>query len=172
MSFGENFKTMRKIVLTYGLIGGLIVGSMFFVTIPFWESGAINFDNGEIVGYTSMVIALSVIFFAIKSYRDKYLNGSISFWQGVKVGLLVTLVAGLIYAAAWEVSYRTTNRDFAKNYTEYQVARMQEAGKSEAEIEARRQQMAEFTEWYGVFIIRFSFSIVEILPVGIALPWE
>ena len=49
-----------------------------------------------------MVIALSMIFFGIKSYRDNYQNGAIGFWKGFQVGLLITLIASLMYALTWE----------------------------------------------------------------------
>ena len=95
---------MRKIVLTYGLIAGAIVSVMILGSIPLWNRGILNFDNGEIVGYTTMVIALSMIFFGIKSCRDYHFKGSINFWQGVKIGLLITLIASIMYAITWEFS--------------------------------------------------------------------
>ena len=56
---------MKKIVLTYGIIGGIIVSAMMWLTLG---SGSHDFDNGMWIGYTTMVIALSTIFFAIKTY--------------------------------------------------------------------------------------------------------
>ena len=55
---------MKKIVLTYGIIGGIIVCVMMWLTLG---SGKHDFDNGMWIGYTTMVIALSTIFFAVKS---------------------------------------------------------------------------------------------------------
>src|SRR4051812_21595851 len=98
---------MKKIVIIYGLIAGAIVGTMLIITMPLYESGTLNFDNGELLGYTTMVVALSMVFFGVKSYRDNYSGGTITFGQGAKVGLLITLIASLIYAMSWEVSYNT-----------------------------------------------------------------
>ena len=56
---------MKKIVLTYGLIAGAIVGGMMITTMPMFEKGTLNFENGEVVGYTTMVIALSLVFFGV-----------------------------------------------------------------------------------------------------------
>ena len=81
---------MKKIVLIYGLIAGVIVGAMMMITMPLYESGTLKFDNGEWLGYTTMVIALSMVFFGVKSYRDNHLGGSITFGNALKVGLLIT----------------------------------------------------------------------------------
>jgi hypothetical protein len=54
---------MRKVILTYGLIAGTILGAMFFITVPLHKNGTINFENGMWVGYTTMVISLSLVFF-------------------------------------------------------------------------------------------------------------
>ena len=63
---------MKRIVLTYGFVAGAIVGSVMLVTMPLYLNGTFDFSNGEVLGYSSMVIALSMVFFGVKSYRDKH----------------------------------------------------------------------------------------------------
>ena len=103
---------MKRIVLIFGSIAGVIVGGMFLATWPLHENGTLNPDNGMLVGYATMVIALSLIFFGVKSYRDTYLNGSISFGKALVVGLWISLVAAIIYAVTWEIMYNTIASDF------------------------------------------------------------
>ena len=98
---------MKRIILIYGLLAGTIVGSMFFITMPLYEKGILTMENGELVGYSTMIVALSLIFFGVKSYRDNQLEGSISFGKALQVGLLITLIASLMYAITWEVIYNT-----------------------------------------------------------------
>ena len=64
---------MKKIVLTFGLISGAILAAMMVLTIPFMEQ--IGFDNGMVIGYTTMVLAFLLVFFGIRSYRDTVGNG-------------------------------------------------------------------------------------------------
>ena len=68
---------MKKIVFTFGIIAGVICGGMFFIMAP--ADGQFDFENGQLYGYISMIIALSTIFFAVKQYRDKYSDGTIKF---------------------------------------------------------------------------------------------
>jgi hypothetical protein len=68
---------MRKIVLTFGLIAGAVLSAMMLITIPFQEQ--IGVDKGEIIGYTTMVLAFLMVFFGVKSYRDNVAGSSARF---------------------------------------------------------------------------------------------
>jgi len=160
---------MRKIILTYGLIAGTIVAAMMFITMPMWESGIVNFDNGEVVGYTTMVIALSMIFFGVKSYRDNHQHGVITFGRAFKIGILITLIASVMYALAWEISYNTMATDFIQKMTDHQFAEMKEGGASEAEVAKAKEEWAVFAEYYKNPVIRFGATLMEILPVGLVI---
>ncbi len=160
---------MRKIILIYGLIAGAIVSALMFMTMPFWENGTINFDNGELVGYTSMVIALSLVFFGVKSCRDQFYNGSITFWQAFKAGLLITLIASLMYALSWEIAHRTVAKGFTEKMTQHYIEKVKSEAKNEAELQAAMQEMENFKEWYKNPALRFGITLMEILPVGIVI---
>src|SRR5690349_19857432 len=101
----KSFKNMKRIVLIFGLIGGVIVTSLMLLMLPETKE---DFKSGEIIGYSTMLIALSSIFFAIKLHRDKNLGGSITFGKGFLLGLYITLVAGVIYSIGWEIYYQTS----------------------------------------------------------------
>ena len=160
---------MKKIVITYGLIAGAVVGAMIIITMPLYESGALKMDSGELLGYTTMVIALSLIFFGIKSYRDNQLGGAITFGNGLKVGLLITLIAALVYATSWEITYRNMKGDFLKMMNEKSVEKMKAEGASEASLAESKKTMDGFAEMYKNPIIRFAITIMEIAPVGILI---
>jgi len=160
---------MRKIIFTYGLIAGAIVSAFMLITMPLWKSGVINFDNGEAVGYTTMVISLSMIFFGIKSCRDNYYQGIITFGQCVKVGLLITLIAPIMYAVTWEICMKTIATDFVENMSNHYVQEIKNMAKDQAEIDAGIAQMDKMKEWYKNPFLRFAMTLMEIVPVGIVI---
>jgi zinc transporter ZupT len=161
---------MKKVILIYGLIAGTIVAAMMLITMPMYNSGTLNLDNGELVGYTTMVIALSMVFFGIKSYRDNHANGSISFGKGFKVGILITLIASTMYGLAWEISYSKIGEDFTKKMTEKYYEDMKADGASEEELQNAKEQWESFSEMYKNPIVRFAFTVfVEIFPVGLVI---
>lgn len=101
---------MRRIIVVYGLIAGSIISVLMLFSMFLWTKDVINFDNGEYFGYGSMLVALSMVFFGIKSYRDNQNDRSIGFGKGVQIGLLISLLASLMYAVSWEVYYQKNAR--------------------------------------------------------------
>ncbi len=160
---------MKKIVIIYGLIAGLIVGSLMLLTMPLWKSGVLNFDNGELVGYTTMVIALSMVFFGIKSFRDNYNNGTVTFWNACKVGILITLIASVMYALAWEISYANMGEEFTQKMTDHYFNELKTKGASEQELKKAKEDWASFSEMYKNPLIRFGVTLTEIFPVGLVI---
>lgn len=163
---------MQRIILVFGLIAGAIVSMFMVIGISLMQQGLLTFDNGEIVGYAGMIIALSMIFFGIKSYRDNHLRRTITFMKAVQVGLLITLVASVLYAASWETYYQTNDEirnSFMDRYTEHYVAKMKGKGASEADIEKAVAELNTMKEMYKNPVIRFGMTLLEILPVGILI---
>jgi len=157
---------MKKIVIVCGSIGGLIVAAMMAITMGiYYKSG--NIENGMLVGYASMLIAFSLIFVGIKSYRDKHNAGAISFGKAFKVGILITLVASTFYVVAWLVDYYCFMPDFMEKYSASKVNELKAAGASAEKIASEAKEMAWFTENYKnpFFIVLFTY--IEILPVGL-----
>lgn len=163
---------MRKIVLTFGLISGALGISLMLLNVSFVKSGALNFDNAEITGYAAIIVALSMVFLGIKSFRDKHQNGVIKFGKGFAVGILITLVASALYVAGWEVYYQSDDElraTFLDQYAEHALNKLRESGATEAQIESARQEMGKMKELYSIPIIRFAFTLLEILPVGLII---
>lgn len=160
---------MKKVILTYGLIAGAIVGVLMFITIPLMNNGTLKFENGMLVGYTTMVIALSLIFFGIRSYRDNYGKGQVSFWKACQVGLMITLVAGVLYALAWEVCYANIGPEFMQQMDDSYAKALEAKGLPPEELAKEKEQQAMWMSLYENFFIRFGITITEILPVGIVI---
>jgi hypothetical protein len=157
---------MAKIILIFGLLSGLIAGFLMWLLMGTVNTGLINFDNGMFWGYATMIISLSVVFFGIKSYRDNH-GGQISFLKGIEVGLLISLISAVCYAASWELYYPKIGDEFMQKYTVYYLDKMRSDGAPEAEIETARVEGEKFMEMYRIVYIRFAISMIEILPVGI-----
>jgi hypothetical protein len=167
MSFKINVQQMKKIVYTYGLISGVVVSLMLILSMPLHNNGVLDSGSGMVVGYATMVIALSVIFIAVRTFRDRHGNGSISFAKAFQIGMLITILASVLYALSWEVCYNTIARDFIPKMTESYMKQKQESGASLAELEQARKEMADFETMYRNPVIRFGYTLLEIIPVGV-----
>jgi hypothetical protein len=158
---------MRKIVLTFGLIAGAILSAMMLITQTFLDQ--IGFDKGEIIGYTTMVLAFLMVFFGVKSYRDNVAGGSVTFGRALSVGLLITAVASVCYVTTWEVIYYRVAPDFGDKYAAYAVEKAKASGATDAEIAAKTKEMSEFKEMYKNPLVNVALTFLEPLPVGILL---
>lgn len=156
---------MRRIVLTFGLIAGAVLSAMMLITLPFHDE--IGFDRAAIVGYTTMVLAFIMVFFGVRSYRDNVAGGTISFGRAFMVGLLITAIASVCYVATWELVGQRIAPDYVEKYAAYTVEKVRKSGATDAQIAAKKQEMAEFNEMYKNPVMNIAFTFLEPLPVGL-----
>ncbi len=57
---------MAKLIITYGLVAGLIMAGVQWVVATLCVRGTVTFDDTTLIGYAGMVLALSIIFFGIR----------------------------------------------------------------------------------------------------------
>ena len=137
---------MKKIILTYGLIAGLISSSLFIGLMLLGKGAEHDFKHGMIYGYTLMILAFAFIFVATKMIRDKQLGGTISFGRAFLIGLYISLIASTVYVLVWFVDFYFFNPDFVQQYS---------------------AQMASVGEMYKNPLFVALLTYAEILPVGI-----
>ena len=156
---------MRKTVLTFGLIAGAVLSVMMLLTLPFLDR--IGFDKGEIIGYTTMVLAFLMVYFGVRSYRDNLAGGTIKFGRAFVVGLMITLVASACYVATWQLIYYKVAPDFTDKYVAYAVEKAKKSGASEPQIAAQKKEMSEMMDLYKNPLINIGVTFLEPLPVGL-----
>lgn len=160
-------KKMKKIIIICGLLAGLIVAAWMLLAMSGYKSP--NFEGSMLLGYTGMVVALSLIFVGIKSYRDKQGNGTISFGKALKMGLLITLVASTIYVIAWQIDYYFFIPDFFEKYSAHIIRDMKAHGASPAQIQQQMTDSQQTGKLYRNPLFNAMFTYIEILPVGIIM---
>lgn len=159
---------MKKILLVYGLIAGVIVSSVLvYSTVLCYKTN--KFEGNMLLGYASMLIAFSMIFVGIKAYRDKYNQGVISFGKAFKTGLFIALIASSLYVIVWLINYYFFIPDFMERYTDHMLKQTKASGATEAEIVKTAEQMARYQEMYKnpLFVILLTYA--EILPLGLVV---
>jgi hypothetical protein len=158
---------MRKIVLTFGLISGAILAGMMFATAPFHDQ--IGWDRGEIIGYTTMVLAGLLIFFGVRSFRDNVAGGTVSFGRAFAVGIQIGAVAAVCYVAAWEIISTKMSPDFMQKYQAHVLEQAKADGATEQQLAARKVEMEKFAEMYKNPLLKAAMTFVEPLPVALII---
>src|ERR1700729_1408491 len=117
---------MKKNVLTFGLIAGVIISVPMGVPLPLADK--IGSGHSMLLGYTMMVASFLLVYFGIRSYRDNNLGGQISFGRAFTCGLLITLITTVCYVAMWEIVYFNFMPHFMDSYFAAQTHKVQSAG--------------------------------------------
>ncbi len=155
---------MGRIIAVYGIIGGIIVAVGMQLSIHFVSDHG---SLGMVVGYLTMLVALSMVFVGMKRYRDTVRGGVIRFWPAFGVGLGIAGVAGLCYVAGWEAYMYATDYSFMDVYVKQALAEKAAAGASATEIAKFSTEMAAFKAQYADPLFRMPMTFAEIAPVGL-----
>ncbi len=152
---------MKRIIWLYGCITGTVIIGSMIVTMKLSDS--------EWLGYLTMIVALSVIFLAVKRYRDQQLGGVIRFGTAFMLGLGVAAVASLAYVILWEVNLAATDYAFIGDYTQSVLAAREAEGLSGIALRVEIDSMNELEARYANPLFRLPQTFLEIFPVGLVV---
>ena len=156
---------LRKIWI-YGAVASLIVG-VPMVVLAMILKGMPPDPWGMVIGFTTMLLAFSTAFLAIKRHLDETLGGVIRFWPALGLGLGISLVASISYVLAWEATLALTGMDFAGEYAKAMVKAEQAKGVSGPALAKFTADMEEFKRQYARPLYRMPMTLVEIFPIGL-----
>jgi hypothetical protein len=156
---------MKNTVLRFGLIAGAILSVVMLVTIPFHD--AIGWDRSMLVGYTTMLVAFLLIFFGVRSYREKVGGGTVRFGRALAVGALIGAVGSLCYVATWEVLYFTVASDYMTKYQAHVLDKERDSGATEDAIAQKKVEMEKFATLYKNPAINAAMTFLEPMPVAL-----
>jgi hypothetical protein len=139
----EQKRSIWKETLNYGIILGLIgVGFsvltyMFDLTFKTW------------ILWPSMLLSLVVLFLLLRSYRDHYNNGYISYGKSVGAGVVINVYAALITAIYIYVLYAFIDPGLMDKSLAMAETKMIEKGLPEAAIEKALEMQAKMMKpWF------------------------
>ena len=159
---------MKKTVLTFGLISGVVIAVLMGINTFFADQ--IGFDRAIFVGYATMLVAFLLVFFGIKSYRDNIGGGEISFGRAFTVGILITLITCVFYVGIWEVLYYTVLHDFPEKYGNYVMEKARAGGATPDQIAAKAEEVKQMKALLDNPLVAPAFIfIAEPLPVGLVM---
>lgn len=159
---------MKKTITVFGLIAGIILSVFLFASAPFMKHvDADSMATSMFINYTVQLLSFSLIFFAVRQYRDNYNHGAIPFGRAFGIGLWISIIGSAFYILTWAVIYNFIVPDFMDTMCKAQIDSALKYGASAAEIAEIRQQIADgkqmYSTWYGFAGITF----LEIFPTGL-----
>jgi hypothetical protein len=158
---------MKKTVLTFGLIAGLIISVLMDASLLL--ANKIGSAHSMVLGYTIMVASFLLVYFGIRSYRDNILAGQISFGRAFTCGLLITLITTACYVATWEILYFNFMPHFMDSYFAAQIHKIQSSGLDPAITAAKVAAIQHSQQLYQNPLVNMAYTLIEPLPVGLII---
>src|SRR5580693_3453150 len=159
---------MKKAVLTFGLISGLIMSVLMGGSLLLADKIGSG-HNSMVLGYTMMVASFLLIYFGIRSYRDNTLAGQISFGRAFACGILITLISSVCYVVMWEVLYFNFMPHFMDGYFAAQIHKLQSSGLDPSTIAARVAAILHSQQLYQNPFVNMAYTFIEPFPVGLII---
>jgi len=157
---------MLNLILRYGIVAGLIVATPMVVRMLTATKTEAHL-GGLLVGYLTMLVALTAVFLGVKQYRDKVKGGVIRFLPAFGVGLGISVVASLIYVLGWELSIAFSQFDFVAWWQHQMIDGAKARGASAEELAHVTAEAKAFAVMYANPLARMSMTFLEMFPVGL-----
>jgi hypothetical protein len=134
----EKKPSLLQFTLTYGAILGIV---SIIISLIMYISGYMPINFKRILLTTVISLAVTIVFVSagMKSYRDKVLDGTISYGQALVVGILIVVfssllasIYNLIFNYVIDPEYMDRVMEATKNWT---YDWMNNMGSTEAQIE-------------------------------------
>jgi hypothetical protein len=160
--------TLKKTILTFGLISGVFASVLMLATLPlfkYFEHG----NKGLIFGYTAIVLAALLVYFGIRSYRDNLAGGVITFGRGFTIGLGITLISCVIYVIAWEIVYFNFMSHSMDNYFARLIEKAQSSPGTPQAIQAKVAAVRHSQQMYQNPFVNALYTFIEPFPVDLLI---
>lgn len=166
---------MKKTILRHGLYAALVllVIGLFnlFVLAEFAD-----YSVQEVAGYLTILISMIFVFLGIRHFRNEVNNGLLRFTEGLKVGLLITVIPSIAFGLFDLLYTRIINPGWHDDYYSKAIQKMQlsvSADKLPAELKKLQDQKELFSNPFmefllmaaTVFIIGMVVSIISSLTL-------
>lgn len=151
---------MKKIILIFGAVIGVLLSANAIIHMNMMVSNP-DYKGNDVVGYATMVVMFSLIYFGVRNYRNNYLDGKIGFSKAFKTGALICFIASTLYVVVGLLYYYLFVPDFIDIYADYLIKNA-----APDEVEATTTQMANFKEMYKNPLFAVLITYMEVLPIG------
>ncbi len=156
----------------YGIISGVLFSASMVAMVNSVYKNP-DAQGNDYMGHLIMLAIFVLIFIGVRQYRNKERDGTMSFGQGFKAGLLMSLIASTIYVLTWLVYHYAFIPDFMEVYSAQVLAQT-----PAEELADKTVEIEKYKVWYKNPLYVILLTYAEILPLGIlisfisALVWK
>jgi len=119
-----------KANLTNGLILGLI-GIVYSLVIYF-----LDLSFNKIQGYVFIFLQIVILYILVKSYRDNFLHGNITYGQAFGAGVIISLYYAILIAIFTYILYSVIDPGLINKQLAFTEEMMLKKGLTQAQVDA------------------------------------
>ncbi len=154
---------MKKTVLRFGAYSAITICVLFMIS--WFVLDRLSMSTQEILGYVSIVVSLSFVYFGIRHFRDKENDGKVSFKKALTIGILISLITALTFGLLDVLYTEVLNPDFMDDYYGEVVETMR-ANLPAAELDAQLAQLEAEREQFSNPFISFTIMSATVFIIG------
>jgi hypothetical protein len=159
---------MKQVVFRYSIYATITIVILAAIHFYFINYPNVSWAVAEAAGWLSMVLAMIFIFFGIKHYRDHINGGSLSFGQGMKVGLLITLGPAVLFSLFDLLYVKVLNPNWSNDYFGYQVKEVTQSTPPDQLAEKLKELEEQKVFWEQPAML-FLLMFVTVFIIGIII---
>lgn len=126
----EKAASVWKANLTNGLILGLI--GIIYTLVMYYLDLTFN----KVQGYVFIVMQIVIVYFLIKSYRDNFLHGYMTYGQAIGAGMVIFLYYAILTAIFTYILYAVIDTELINKQLVMAEEAMLKKGLPQAQIDA------------------------------------
>jgi hypothetical protein len=162
---------MRNLVLKYGGLIAAILTVVMLVPLAFQSTDEMiaNMELGEIVGYATMIVAMGLVYFALREHRNRNLGGVMGFRTGFLTGLAVSAVAALLFGAATALLYAWLGPDRTHEFMQAYVIHSLGPSATPDDVSAALAAYESQRGLWGNPLFQGFVMVATVFPIGLVV---
>ena len=157
---------MQNITLRYGLYYAVILCLGFVASYLIFGTDSENYSKSEVLGYSIMLFASVIILFAVRAAKQNS-NNQLSFSKGLGIGLGVSAIGSLAFAAYNWAYVKWLHPEFISEYMAYQKQLVLNSGLSESVIEQQLTELAAYSDIMDNPFMMAAIMFVTVFAIGV-----
>ncbi|MEM7484222.1 MAG: DUF4199 domain-containing protein [Bacteroidota bacterium] len=154
---------MKKTVIKFGIYGSIAICILFLTS--WFALSDLSFSTQEVLGYISIILSLSFVYFGIKHYRDKENDGTVGFKKALIIGVLISLIVSIVFGVLDVFYIKVINPDFTVEYYENSIETMR-ASLPKTEFETKLAEMESQKALFANPFLSFSIMAMTVFVIG------
>ncbi len=156
---------MKQTVFRYGIYAAILIVVLAAFNLFVLAKNA-DYSTQEAAGYLAILLSMIFVFMGMRHYRDKINGGSLSFGEGLKIGLLITLVPAICFSLFDLLYTEVLNPSWKDDYYNHYIQDLR-SSLTGNDLDAEIKKLEEQREMYDKPLVLFLIMFLTVFVIGI-----